>query len=280
MKQVISASRRTDIPAFYLKWLIRCFQQGRVEVRNPFYRDQVRIVELTPERVEWLVFWSRNYGAFLKHREFFRDYQLFFHFTIVSHHPWLEKHHVPRQRALQQLAELANRFGPERITWRYDPLVFWQVDGALHTNWNPQEFEQLCREVARCGVKRCYFSFVTPYFKFLRRFRKKYPRAKVYLPEESHQFRLLEVMVGVASKFHIQLYSCCNDRLLQVPGVQKGRCIDGNLLNQLSRSGTVTVAKAPTRTDCGCTRSMDVGDYLQQPCSFGCIYCYANPAWQ
>ncbi len=279
-KTVISASRRTDIPAFYLKWFMEQIRRGKVEVRNPFYRRQVKVVDLSPRTVEWIVFWSRNYNVFLKHRHFFQDYQLFFHFTIVSHHPALEKHQNPVPVALRQLERLAFLYGGRRITWRYDPLVFWVENGCGHTNYRSEEFRELCRQVAQLGVSRCYLSFVTPYTKFIRRFRKKYPRARLVNLEDPERFKILQEMLAIAREYGIRLYSCCNDRLLQLPGMAKGRCIDGQLLNQLSSRGKVTEAKAPTRKDCGCTSSIDVGDYQLQPCYLGCLYCYANPRWK
>ncbi|WP_456443299.1 DUF1848 family protein, partial [Caldithrix abyssi] len=66
MKDIISASRRTDIPAFYLNWFIQRIREGFVEVQNPFYPQAVKRVLLDAEQVEWIVFWSRNYSHFLK----------------------------------------------------------------------------------------------------------------------------------------------------------------------------------------------------------------------
>jgi hypothetical protein len=86
MKQVISASRRTDIPAFYLKWFTGNIRKGFVEVANPFNRKQLKQVSLSPRDVAWIVFWSRNYGSFLKDPDQFLEYRMFFHFTINPPH--------------------------------------------------------------------------------------------------------------------------------------------------------------------------------------------------
>lgn len=86
-------------------------------------------------------------------------------------------------------------------------------------------------------------------------------------------------MKEVAAKNKIQLYSCCNDNLLD-EDIVKGSCISGQLLNELSGKKSVSEAKNPSREDCGCTKSVDIGNYDQQPCYFGCIYCYANPVWK
>ncbi|MEJ2636797.1 MAG: DUF1848 family protein [Calditrichia bacterium] len=82
MKAVISASRRTDIPAFYLKWFMEQIGRGYIDIPNPFNRKQVKRTGLTPREVAWIVFWSRNYSVFLKNQDFFDYYRLIFHFTI------------------------------------------------------------------------------------------------------------------------------------------------------------------------------------------------------
>lgn len=276
MKTIISASRRTDIPAFYLKWFTEAIRNGSVEVTNPFYPAQKKLVDLKPEQVAWIVFWSRNYAHFLKQPEFFADYNLFFHFTILPQSK-LEKAAIPLKTALRQIERLSLLFGPDRIIWRYDPLVFWSKSGIQETNYKPAQFTELCGAMEANGISRCYTSFAFPYRKFIRRFISAFPGDVPVQPEIGQQNQIIQEMRDIAAKHHIQIYSCCNDRLLQIPGIEKGRCIDGNLLDQLDPSQKVSLTKSPTRNDCGCTKSIDIGNYRQQPCAFGCMYCYANP---
>ncbi len=278
MKHIISASRRTDIPAYYLKWFIERLREGYVEVTNPFYRKQIKQVSLLPDDVEWIVFWSRNYGPFLKQRIQFEAYKLFFHFTILPRSK-LEKRGLPINRLIDQLNQLAELYGPKHIIWRYDPLVYWQDAEGRHTNYKASDFDSLCRAVAQTGVKRCYFSFAYPYGKLNGRFKRRFESGKLTLKSLTEQQAITRELETIATNYNIILYSCCNDALLSVSGIQKGHCIDGKLLNTLGRAEKVSTAKSPTRKDCGCTRSIDIGDYLKQPCPTSCIYCYANPIW-
>lgn len=278
MKTVISASRRTDIPAYYLKWLISHCKEGKITVRNPLYKQNVRTVDLRPEAVEWIVFWSRNYGPFLNNKSAFSDYNLFFHFTVLSHTRHLEKSHITLNRALDQASRLAGFYGGRRIIWRYDPLVFWQDGNQIKTNFNKQEFTLLCREMSSFGIYSCYFSVATPYRKFEIRFKKAYPFQKILGKDGASIKSTIREMQAIADQHKVHLFSCCND-LLVGNGIQKGRCINGELLNNLGNR-SVTRAAAPSREDCGCTRSVDIGDYDMQPCPTGCIYCYANPLWE
>jgi len=279
MKTVISASRRTDIPAFYLKWFMEAVREGHVTVANPFYPQQTRLVDLRPSAVGWIVFWSRNYRTFLKHHGFFDAYQLFFHFTILPPSK-LEKVPIDPNRSLEQLARLTQLYGAERIIWRYDPLVYWQENDRQLSNHDEDNFAFLCREISQMGVTRCYTSFAYPYAKFQSRFKRKFTDDALQQPATPAMLQIIKDMQTIAAENNIDLYTCCNDALLQAPGVRKGRCIDGHLLNALAPAERVSEARTPTRKDCGCSKSIDIGDYRKQPCPYGCIYCYANPLWK
>jgi hypothetical protein len=279
MKTVISASRRTDIPAYYLNWFMEKIREGEMIVQNPFYKKNYTRVDLRPESVDWIVFWSRNYSKFLRNRSFFQAYRLFFHFTILSHHPLLEKVKVRPEKSIKQMEDLVTHFGSGKIIWRYDPIVCWEDEGRIQSNYNFLEFELFCREFSTMGIKKCYFSYVTDYLKFRRRFIQKYPNLKILPVNQNSIFHILKEMRKISVEYGISLYSCCNDSLLG-SNTSRGQCISGSLLNELAGQKTVSEAKTPTRSDCGCTRSIDIGNYLKQPCYFGCIYCYANPVWK
>jgi hypothetical protein len=279
VKTVISASRRTDIPAFYLNNFIEAIRRGSVIVANPFYPGRSSQVDLRPESVSWIVFWSRNYKHFLKKREIFAAYNLFFHFTILPASK-LEKASMPVKKALSQLQELCAYYGGERIIWRYDPVHFWIGDHGLCSNHDPAFFREMCREISSFGVRSCYTSFVHPYQKYRARLGQALPQIQIHLPEAEERRRIAAEMAETAAQFQIHLHACCNDDLLTTPGVYKGHCIDGELLNRLSSGDSATTAHAPSRAQCGCTRSIDIGDYRKQPCYFGCMYCYANPVWR
>jgi hypothetical protein len=151
--------------------------------------------------------------------------------------------------------------------------------GKIVTNYNKDNFLFLCKEFADLGLKRCYFSYVTDYTKFINRFRKKYSQLKILTGQQELFNEIHNEMREIAVDNQITLYTCCNDKLISM-NTEKGRCISGILLNELAGKKTVSETRAPTRKDCGCTRSIDIGDYLEQPCYFGCIYCYANPVWE
>jgi hypothetical protein len=177
-------------------------------------------------------------------------------------------------RAIKQLEKLTTIYGPEVIIWRYDPLVFFTHNGQLESNHELAVFRNYLREVSRLGIQKCYTSFVFLYPKVLRR-TLQLPEVEFLELEQPQKFQIMQEMVDLASLYGIQIYSCSNDLLLEVKGVKKGHCIDGELLNQLGAE-KVTERCLPTRPDCGCTASIDIGDYLKTPCKYRCLYCYAR----
>lgn len=274
MKAVISASRRTDIPAFYLRWFMDHIQTGYIDVPNPFNRMQVKRVSLSPTQVAWIVFWSRNYKVFLKNYQFFDSYRLFFHFTINPVNEILEPGMVLPSLAFHQMECLVRIYGPESVVWRYDPMVSYRRNGKIQTNHDIQTFRHFVRTVSSMGIQRCYISVINLYPRVLER-SKEITDFEFIDTTLDEKINLLQEMVDVASLYGIRIFSCSNDALLRVQGLRKGHCIDGTLLNRLGHE-RVTERPHPTRKECGCTHSIDIGDYVNTPCKYGCLYCYAR----
>lgn len=270
-KTVISASRRTDIPAYYLDWLIERVGAGYADVVHPFDRSRVRRVPLGPEDVHTIVFWSKNYAEFLKRRATFdRFRKLYFQFT-VNDCELLEPRVPPLQSRLEQTKVLAERYGPERMAWRFDPIVFW--NGGRENNLG--SFERIASYMAGIGVNRCVFSFAKWYRKARRRAEKRgFP---FFVPPEDRKRAVASDLAAKGAACGITMHVCCDDSLTDIENVQKSSCIDGPLLENLSGEPCDTRRDTGQRDMCGCTKSVDIGSYHLQPCPNGCLYCYASP---
>lgn len=270
MRTVISASRRTDIPGFYMSWLERRIHQGSVDVRNPVMRDRTYRVSLHPEDVHTIVLWSKNFRYFLK-SPLSRDerFRWYFNFSLVNCPEW-ERGVPPLEERLAQAKELANRWTPRHINWRFDPIVFWE-EGRRD---NLDSFAPIADWMAELGVPRCTFSFVTWYKKVTQRTWVK--ESGFYDPPLSQKIDILSNLNAAARERGIRLESCCNDALLAAEGVVKGSCIPGSLLAELAGERCSLARDASQRADCGCTRSADIGGYTMS-CPHQCLYCYAKP---
>ena len=279
VKQVISCSRRTDIPAHYLTWLIERLKEGHVQVTNP-YSGKVMDVSLAPEHVMAIVLWSKDFGPFKDsypaNRALWDRYDLHFHFTL-NHAPRLEPNVPPMRDRLDQAKWLIDTFGVERLNWRFDPIVFWEEEGVPTDNLG--RFPLLLQQMSQWGVRICTFSFAHWYGKCIGRAKKA--GFRFIDPDEEEKKAIASGLVKEARRHEITLMACCNPYLDCVEGIERASCIDGNRIRGAGRYAMMDDSRyprRPTRDGCGCRESIDIGSYTDHPCPHNCVYCYANPA--
>lgn len=265
---IISASRRTDIPAFYMPWFMNRLRAGSVSYPNPF-GGQIHTVSLRPEDVHSIVFWSKFYGPFLGHIDELESsgYRFYAHYTITGAPRQLEPHVPGWEHATAVFRDLAARTSPRHVQWRFDPIVMTDtLDAAFYAD----RFRRIAAVLAG-STTRCYFSFATSYAKVTRRLEKNGVRFVDPPLEVKHA--LVETLATIADDHGIALYACCQDALLN-GRVHKAHCVDGDLLATLFPDRLLSAGPRPTRDQCGCVASRDVGMY--DTCPYGCVYCYAN----
>jgi hypothetical protein len=279
MKRIISASRRTDLVAFFPAWLVAALQNGKVRVLGPSGRSFT--ADLRPEVVHTIVLWSKDFSSLIRDvhglRRALEKYdQLYFLFTVTGlGGTFIEREVPPPEAALGQLREIVNIAGnPRRVSLRFDPIVFWQEDGEQKSNLG--FFERAAESAADAGVRDIRFSFTQWYGKALRRARRHHFNYED--PEESRKIEAARWLVEIAGRWDLRLHACSQAFLAKVPGIRPSSCIDGALLRELHPSlAEASVAKDRSqRPECGCTESVDIGSYAQA-CPHACLYCYANP---
>ncbi len=270
-KRIISASRRTDIPAFYGRWFMRRVEEGFVGIVNPFGGRRY-IASLRPEDVTCFVFWSKDFTPFLDPLEALDrlGYRSYFNYTITGAPPLFETD-VDKARALDTMKALSRRYSPKHINWRFDPIVISSLSDGTHYL---REFERLAGALEGV-VERCFFSFVMRYNKVKRNFAELERTAGVRTIDCDQAFKteLIQKLAVRAAAHGIRLYSCCGDCLVGA-SIHKAHCIDGALIEELFFPDGLVYKEKPTRDGCGCTESIDIGTY--DTCPHGCIYCYAN----
>ena len=284
-KIVISASRRTDIPAFYLDWFMDRLNHGFFEVVNPYNRLKTT-VPASPDQVHTIVFWSKDFGPFIKQDigEKLQDwgYNLFFNFTVNSTSKWLEPRIPPLCDRLKQIEELGRRFDPRSITWRFDPICFFTPGNAVLKN-NLEDFEVIAATAAQAGIQRCMTSFMDNYAKIGRRTAQMNGFAFHDPPIDKKVAIVLEKEAHLAS-INISLNTCCENEAFEAlppeSTVSRGSCIPNDLLMELFGGNLSLRRDGGQRTNqgCGCMVSKDIGDYRQHPCFHNCLFCYANPS--
>ena len=270
--KIISASRRTDIPAFYAEWFMNRIHAGYVRWQNPF-SGVPYTVSLSPEDVSAIVFWSKNYSPLLPHLDELDRlvYGMVFHFTITGL-PRLFEPLVPDLDELLESARLlASRYGPDALLWRYDPVV-------ISNTTPPEHHMRRFREIA-AGLegltKRCFFSFAIFYNKVLKNTARLKDEAGIECTQITinEQLHIAAALGDIAAEHGIEMYSCCGAHLVD-GRIMRAHCVDGELLQRLFPDKIGSVPKHPTRKQCGCYESTDIGAY--NTCPHGCVYCYAN----
>jgi hypothetical protein len=276
---VISASRRTDLARCHPEVLAAWLAAGRVTVRNPF-NGLAREVDLRPEAVHTLVLWSKDYSALLADAHGLRGLlarytQVVCHFTVtgLGGGP-LEPGVLPPADAARQFPELVGLGGsPERVRWRFDPIVFWRTGKGVEGNL--RAFDALATAAAAAGLRRVTVSLYQDYAKARRR------AVRIGLafvrPHPDRVRAVARWLQGRALAHGLSVRACASPEL-EAAGIQPGKCIDGEELMRLHPArATAPAGKDPgQRPACGCTPSVDIGDY-HLSCPDGCVYCYANP---
>ena len=282
---VISASRRTDIPAFYLPWFMDRIERGYFEVPNPYNR-KISVVPATPDKVHSIVFWSKDFGPFLTNgigeRLQEQGFHLFFNFTLNSAIPLLEPRVPPLAARLRQLEALSRRVDPRVIHWRFDPIcIFSENNGGLQDNLI--HFDRISDIAAQAGVRRCITSFVDLYAKVRSRV-AQLPGVKIVDPPMNRKIEIVLEMEELLRGKNIALLLCCEKELLEAlppaSGVGQSSCIPNDLLKDVY-GGRVPLRKDSgqrVRQGCGCRVSSDIGSYRDHACFHNCLFCYANPS--
>lgn len=266
---IISASRRTDVPAFHAPWFLGRLREGFAEYRNPYNRRIFR-VSLKPDDVRAFVFWSRNPAPLMKNLSLVDEHgaPYYFLYTVNNYPELFEISAPPLAQAGKIFRRLVLRIGSERVRWRYDPIILSrETDSEFHV----ANFTKIAERLA--GLTQvCIFSFLDVYGKVKRNMVRVPDPFRPLAPEREEQRNLALRLAEIGERFGIRLLSCCEDHVV-VDNIGKARCVDPDLISRLSPS-SIDLPLRPSREGCGCVASRDIGSY--DTCPHGCIYCYAN----
>lgn len=310
---IISASRSTDIPAFYPDWFMSRLQKGYVKWVNPF-NARPQYVSLSRARV--FVFWTKDAEPFVPYLKELDSKGINYYFTFTVN-DYENEGLEPGLRSTEDRAEtfrrLSGRLGRDRVIWRYDPLILTDridEDSLLDRVFN------VGRRIAGYTDKLVIsFADISAYPKVVRNMYRKGINFREFTP-----LSMESVARGISEmnkEWGLEIATCCEEIDLGRYGIKKNRCVDGELMSRLfphdkelmeflghgsgneTRPGgtgavigagagtgdaTVAVTSATTgidklkdkgqRLNCGCIMSKDIGRY--DTCGHRCIYCYAN----
>ena len=273
--KIISASRRTDIPAFYSEWLLNRVREGWCLVPNPLNYSQLIFVSLRPENVAALVLWSKNPEPLVDHLDDLdsRGLRYYFQYTLNEYPHAFEPGVPPVEQRIRTFQTLSARIGPRRVIWRYDPII---VSNVTPPEYHIQRFRRLSSAL-KGYTDRVMISFIDYY--------QKTDHGLLQLEESGIQCdrqtsssdTALELCRGlweIASSKGMEIFTCAEDRDFSSTGVTSGSCIDGNLLSTLWGLRGHNKKDSAQRASCLCVSSRDIG--VNDTCPHGCPYCYAT----
>ena len=264
---ILSVSRRTDIPACYASWFYNRLKAGYVYVRNPMRFHQISKIALTPEVIDGIVFWTKDPRPMLKRLDALRRYSYYFQCTLTPYGRDVELNLPDKSGVLlPALQQLAQKIGPERVIWRYDPIFLTaKYSAAYHLH----AFDAIARRLFGY-THRCVISFLDDYRNTQARM-----RGLGLLPLTEAQMRALaEQLSEIARHNHMEMESCAEAIDLSDCGIAHGHCIDRTLLEKLTGCPLDLPKDKNQRPACGCAESIDIG--LYDTCQNGCLYCYAT----
>jgi hypothetical protein len=261
---ILSASRRTDIPAFYAQWLINRLRAGYLLTRNPFNAAQVRRIELCPSLIDCIVFWTKDPAPMLPFLDELdaMGYPYLFQFTLTPYDRQIERHLRPKEEILRTFLALAQRLGPGRVFWRYDPII---LNHGITTQDHLRDFTSLCDRL-RGHTPGVTISFVD-----------LYPKLKTPLLREITADEMAEISAAfsaIAGERGLSIRACCEKTDLTPYGIRPASCIDREAIESLCGHAISAKPDKNQRPGCGCVASVDIGAY--NTCQNGCVYCYAS----
>lgn len=264
---IISASRRTDIPTYYSKWFFNRLQERYVLVRNPMNVHQVSRIDLSPEVIDGIVFWTKNPIPMFPRLAELDPYTYYFQFTLNAYGKDLEPN-VPSKNntIIPAFKDLSSRIGKERVVWRYDPVL---LNNTYTMEYHCKYFAKLA-SILSPYTEKCTVSFIDLYDKTIR----NTAALGVKEPSFEQKQELLFYFARSAEAVGIYIDTCSEAGVFGNFHVQTASCVDKARLERIGHY-TLSVGKDKNqRAECGCVESIDIGEY--NTCRNGCLYCYAN----
>ncbi len=306
---VISASRSTDIPAFYAKWFFNRLERGYCVWYNPFNQQPMYV---SFKNCKVVVFWTKNPAPIIPYLSELdkRGIHYYFQITLNDYEKEGFEPNVPAiEERIETFKQLSSLIGKEKVIWRFDPLI---VTPQLTPRMLLSKIWNLGNRL-KGYTDKLVFSFVDV---------KAYRKVQNNLVKESPYFtredvneaeltdaQRLEIVEGLVKLrdvwkqdgWDLHLATCAEKIDLTLFGIEHNCCIDRELMKRLFADDKELVfylhtGKLPERDmfgeippipkttkdlkdkgqrkSCGCMISKDIGMY--NTCRHFCVYCYAN----
>ena len=263
---ILSASRRTDIPAFFSDWFFNRIKAGNVCVRNPMNAHQVSRINISPDVTDCIVFWTKNPIPMMDRLDELDKYTYYFQYTINAYSADTEPFVPPLEKRIAAFRRLSERIGSERVIWRYDPIILTK---KYDIDFHLDSIRKIASEL-KGYTEKMVFSFVDVYSGKNQKTLIKMGNRDFSDPELEY---FIKTLAEITTENHMTAATCAERIDLEKYGIAHNSCIDGELIERITGCRLKTKADNQ-RGECRCIKCEDIGSY--DTCTHGCTYCYAN----
>ncbi len=261
---IINTGCRTDIPAFYAKWLMNRIREGYVLVRNPYNPNQVTKYNLSPEVVDCLAFCTKNPEPMLSYLDELDKYKQYWFVTITPYGKDIEPNVPEKQKVIESFKKLSNHIGVDSIGWRYDPIF---IGNGFDVNKHVECFEKMAKEL-KGYTHNCTISFLDLYEKV----KRNAPDIKP--PTKEEQMEIAKAFARIGKENDMVIHACCEKTYLSQYGLQCNGCMSQEIIEKAINNTLQPPKRKNLRQECNCLMGNDIGAY--NTCGHLCKYCYAN----
>ena len=261
---IINTECRTDIPAFYSKWLMNRIREGYVLVRNPYYPEQVTKYNLSPNVVDCLAFCTKNPEPMLKYLDELKIYKQYWFVTITPYGKDIEPNVAEKEKVIESFKTLSKYIGPNSIGWRYDPIF---INEEFDVKRHIQCFENIAKQL-KGYTYNCTISFLDLYEKV----KRNAPDLRTTTKEE--EIEIAKAFAKIGKQNNMTIISCCEKNYLAEYGLKCNGCMSQEIIEKSIQCTLKPPKKKNLRQECNCLMGNDIGAY--NTCGHLCKYCYAN----
>ncbi|MBN1500036.1 MAG: DUF1848 domain-containing protein [Spirochaetes bacterium] len=275
---IISASRATDIPAFFSKWLINSFERGYAARINPF---NGRKYAISFSNCRFIVFWSKNYQPMMNYINYFskRNIDFYFQYTLNDYESENMEPGIPTlDSRICNFINLSSEYGSDRMVWRFDPLILTdRLNVVTLAERILRIYEKISTHTSSLVVS---FADIEKYRKVKRNMTKSGIDYREWNDELTDKF--CSILFSNLKNTDLKITTCAEKPVPEKYGIYPGACIDADRIKLLSASAAFETIRQSDmerkdpgqRKYCRCIQSRDIGSY--GTCSNYCTYCYAN----
>jgi hypothetical protein len=263
---IISASRRTDIPSHYSEWFFNRIKEKFVYVRNPMNVHQISKINLDHDKVDCIVFWTKNPKPIFNYLNMINDFAYYFQFTLNPYEQDVEEKLPFKNEIIETFKRLSDKIGPNKVIWRYDPVL---LNNKYNITYHVDNFGKFAN-LLKGYTEKVTFSFIDFYKRITENIRS-INAGEITIEEKNI---IAEKFSQIAKECNLLIDTCAEEIELSKYGIEHARCIDDKLISKIIGNNFIAEKDKNQRLECGCVKSIDIGQY--NSCSNGCLYCYAN----